>query len=134
MAEKIEGRARELLEAKNFVTIGTLAKDGRPQLNVIWGDVQDDSVVVNSAEGRAWPANLRRDPRVTLTVVNGENPYEYVLIKGRLSEDTHDGADEHIDMLAQKYLGQATYPYRSPDEQRVRLVVEPEHVTHFRQG
>ena len=128
MAAKIEGRARELLEAKNFVTVGTLAKDGRPQLNVIWGDVEDDKVVVNSSEGRAWPANLRRDPRVTLTVVNGENPYEYALIRGRVAEDTHDGADEHIDQLAKKYLGVDEYPYRFDGEQRVIFRIEPESV------
>jgi PPOX class probable F420-dependent enzyme len=128
MAEKIDGRARELIEGKNFVAVGTLDKDGRPAVNVVWGDVDGDQVVLNTAEGRSWPENLRRDPRVTLTVVNNQNPYEYVNIRGRVAEDTHEGADEHIDKLAQKYLGQDEYPYRQEGEERVMFKIEPETV------
>jgi PPOX class probable F420-dependent enzyme len=90
--------------------------------------VQDGLPTLNSAEGRAWPRNLARDPRVTLTVQNMQNPYEYVEIRGRVSERTHEGADEHIDALAKKYLGVDTYPQRQPGEQRVIIRVEPEHV------
>jgi PPOX class probable F420-dependent enzyme len=128
MAEKIEGRARELIDGKNFVAVGTLDTDGRPAVNVVWGDTDGDKVLLNTAEGRAWPENLRRDPRVTLTVVNNQNPYEYVNIRGRVVEDTHEGADEHIDKLAQKYLGEETYPYRQEGEERVIFKVEPESV------
>jgi PPOX class probable F420-dependent enzyme len=128
MAEKIDGRARELIEGKNFVAVGTLDKDGRPAVNVVWGDVDGDQVVLNTAEGRSWPENLRRDPRVTLTVVNNQNPYEYVNIRGRVAEDTHEGADEHIDKLAQKYLGADEYPYRQEGEERVMFKIEPETV------
>jgi PPOX class probable F420-dependent enzyme len=128
MAEKIEGRARELIDGKNFVAVGTLDKDGRPAVNVVWGDTDGENVLLNTAEGRSWPENLRRDPRVTLTVVNNKNPYEYVNIRGRVVEDTHEGADEHIDKLAQKYLGEDTYPYRQEGEERVIFKVEPESV------
>ena len=82
--------------------------------------------MLNTAEGRAWPRNLERDPRVTLTVQNMENPYEYVEVRGRVAERTHDGADEHIDALAKKYLDQDSYPYRQPGEQRVIIRVEPD--------
>jgi PPOX class probable F420-dependent enzyme len=128
MAEKIEGRARELIDGKNFVAVGTLDKDGRPAVNVVWGDTDGENVLLNTAEGRSWPENLRRDPRVTLTVVNNKNPYEYVNIRGRVVDDTHEGADEHIDKLAQKYLGEDTYPYRQEGEERVIFKVEPESV------
>jgi PPOX class probable F420-dependent enzyme len=128
MAEKIEGRARELLDGRNFVTLGSLAKDGRPALNVIWGDTDGDVVRVNSAEGRQWPKNIRRDPRVTLTVMNQDNPYEYAVIVGRVTEDTHDGADDHIDALAKKYLDKDEYPFRQEGEQRVMFKIEPEKV------
>jgi len=90
-------------------------------------DVQQGRPVLNSAEGRSWVRNLERDPRVTLTVQNMENPYEYVEIRGRVAERTHDGADEHIDALAEKYLGIAEYPNRQPGEQRVIIRVEPEY-------
>jgi PPOX class probable F420-dependent enzyme len=128
MAVKIEGRAQELLSGKNFCQVATLRRDGSVQLAPVWVDVQDGQPVLNTAEGRAWPANLARDPRVTLNVQNMENPYEYVEIRGRVAERTHEGADEHIDALAKKYLGQDEYPFRQPGEQRVILRIEPEHV------
>jgi PPOX class probable F420-dependent enzyme len=129
MASKIEGRARELLEQPNFVAVATNRENGSPDVKVVWADVQDDHVVLNSAEGRKWPERLRRDARVTVTVVNHENPYEYAVIRGRLAEDTHEGADENIDQLAKKYLGKDEYPFRQPGEQRVMFRIEPEHVT-----
>ena len=130
MADKIEGRVKELLEAPNFVAVATLDKDGSPDVKVVWADLADDGhVVLNSAEGRKWPNNVRRDPRVTVTVVNHENPYEYAQIRGRVVEDTHEGADENIDKLAKKYLGKDEYPFRQPGEQRVMFRIEPEKVT-----
>lgn len=131
MAEAIEGRARELIEAPNFCSVGSIRRDGTPAVVPTWVDVKDDLVVLNSAEGRAWPANVRRDPRVNLTVINQENPYEFVSIKGRVVEDTHEGADEHIDAMAMKYLGEEKYPYRAEGEERVMFRVEAEKVTHF---
>jgi PPOX class probable F420-dependent enzyme len=128
MSVKIEGRAEELLRAKNFAHIATVRADGSVQVAPTWVDVQDGRPVVNSAEGRAWVRNLERDPRITLEVQNMENPYEYVEIRGRVAELTREGADEHIDSLAKKYLGQDEYPYRQPGEQRVIIRVEPETV------
>ena len=130
MATSIEGRARELLEAPNFSSIGTIRRDGTPHIVPTWVDVEDDLVVLNTAEGRAWPANLRRDPRITLAVINRENPYEFVSIRGRMVEDTHDGAFEHIDKMAMKYLGEEKYPFLQPGEQRIIFRVEPENVRH----
>jgi PPOX class probable F420-dependent enzyme len=127
MSVKIEGRAEELLQAKNFCNVATLRADGSVHGVPVWVDVQDGRPVLNTAEGRAWLRNLERDPRVTLTVPNLENPYEYLEVRGRLAERTHEGADEHIDALAKKYLGAEEYPYRQPGEQRVIVRVEPEH-------
>lgn len=128
MSERIDGRAQELLQAKNFADVATLRADGSVQTSPVWVDVQDGRPVLNSAEGRTWPRNLEHDPRVTMTVQNIENPYEYVTIRGRVIERTHEGADEHIDAMAKKYLGKESYPFRRPGEQRVILRVEPEHV------
>jgi PPOX class probable F420-dependent enzyme len=130
MAEPIEGRNRELLEAPNFGDVATLRADGTPHVVPVWVDVEGNRVVLNSARGRAWPANLERDPRVTLTVQNLENPYEYVSIRGRVAEMTEDGADAHIDALAKKYLGLDEYPSRRPGERRVIVRIEPERVAH----
>jgi PPOX class probable F420-dependent enzyme len=127
MSARIEGRGEELLKAKNFCHVATLRPDGSVHGVPVWVDVQDGRPVLNTAEGRAWPRNLERDPRVTLTVQNMENPYEYLEVRGRVAERTHEGADAHIDSLAKKYLGEDTYPYRQPGEQRLIIRVEPEH-------
>jgi PPOX class probable F420-dependent enzyme len=128
MSATIEGRSAELLQAKNFCNVSTINPDGSVLAVPVWVDLQDGRPVVNTAEGRAWPRNLERDPRVTLTVQNLENPYEYVSIRGRVAERTRDGADAHIDALAKKYLDRDSYPFRQPGEERVIIRVEPEQV------
>jgi PPOX class probable F420-dependent enzyme len=126
----IEARSSSLLEAKNFCHVGTIRKDGTPHVVPVWVDIEDGDVLLNTAEGRAWLANADRDPRVTLTVQNLENPYEYVTIKGRVSERTREGADAHINALAKKYLDKDEYPFRQPGEVRVKVRVTPEQVNH----
>ena len=126
MGVNIEGRGEELLKGKNFCVVATLRGDGGVHSVPVWVDVQDGQPVLNTAEGRAWPRNLERDPRVTLTVQNTENPYEYLEVRGRVAERSHEGADAHIDMLAKKYMGADEYPLRQPGEQRVIIRVEPD--------
>jgi PPOX class probable F420-dependent enzyme len=126
----IDARSRALLEAPNFATVATLRPDGAPHVAPVWVDVQDDAVVLNSARGRVWPTNLERDPRITVTVQNRENPYEYVTIRGHVAEMTEEGADRHIDALAKKYLGIDEYPSRRPGERRVIVRVAPDLVVH----
>jgi PPOX class probable F420-dependent enzyme len=128
MSATIEGRAEELLKAKNFCNVASLRADGTVHGVPVWVDVQDGHPVVNSAEGRSWVRNLERDPHVTLTVQNLENPYEYLEVRGRVAEQTREGADEHINSLAKKYLDVEEYPYRQPGEQRVIIRVEPDYV------
>jgi len=126
----IEGRARELLEdGKNFVKLTTLDDEGAPYSVVIWGDVENGQVAVNSAEGRKWPQYVRNNPVVEVVVPNWENPYEYVRVRGRIVEDTHEGADEHIDSLTKKYMGKDEYPFRKEGEQRIKFLIGPEKVT-----
>jgi len=125
MSVTIEGRPEELLKGKNFCTVATLRTDGTVQAAPVWVDTQDGLAVLNTAEGRAWPRNLERDPRVTLTVQNMENPYEYLSIRGRATAPSTDGADEHIDAMAKKYMGVDEYPMRQPGEQRIIIRVEP---------
>jgi PPOX class probable F420-dependent enzyme len=131
MSATIDGRAEELLKGKNFCHVATIREDGTVHGVPVWVDVQEGRAVLNTAEGRAWPRNLERDPRVTLTVQNMENPYEYVEIRGTVAERTHDGADEHIDAMAKKYMDADSYPLRRPGEQRVIIRVEPTHTKVF---
>lgn len=126
----IDPGARALLEAPNFAHVATLRQDGTI-LNVpVWVDIEGDDVILNSAEGRAWPANLRRNGQITVTVSNSENPYEFVSITGSLAGEDKETADDNIDALAKKYLGQDEYPFRQPGEERVIVRVTPEKVHH----
>jgi PPOX class probable F420-dependent enzyme len=131
MSTKVEGKSEDLLKGKNFATVSTIRPDGSVHGVPVWVDVEEGRPVLNTAEGRAWPRNLERDPRVTITVQNLENPYEYVTIRGRVGERTHDGADAHIDAMAKKYMGVEEYPLRQPGEQRVIIRVDPDYVHHF---
>jgi PPOX class probable F420-dependent enzyme len=128
MSASLTDKSRELLQAPNFCHIASYRPDGSAHVNPVWVDEQDGRVVLNGAEGRGWVRNVERDPRVTLSIQSMANPYEYVEITGRVAERTHDGADAHIDAMAKKYLGQDTYPYRTPTEQRVIVRIEPERV------
>lgn len=129
MTATIDDRTLELLRAPNFCQVATLRRDGTAHVTPVWVDEQDGKVLLNTADGRVWPANLKRDARVTLSVQNKDNPYEYVQIRGHEAERTHEGADEHIDRMAKKYLGQDRYPYRQPGEQRLIIRIDPEKVS-----
>ena len=131
MIVRVEGRGEELLKGKNFCMVATLRADGSVQSVPVWVDVEDGCPLLNSAEGRAWPANLERDPRITLTVPDWENPYEWLAVRGRVGARTYEGADAHIDKLAKKYLGADEYPLRRAGEQRVILRVDPDYVRVF---
>src|SRR4051794_31923187 len=128
MSNLNDSGVRGLLEKPNHAVLSTINKDGALHTPVVWLNVDDGGVAINSSRGRAWPTNLERDPRATLVLLNEENPYEYVEIKGRAADA--DGAEEHIDALAQKYIDQDRYPWRQPDEQRVKFHITPERVRH----
>ena len=129
MAKLPEPALKLIKEGKNFAIIATLMPDGSPHATVTWIDTDGKHVIFNTAEGRLKPKNLRRDPRVAISILNSDNPYQQVLIQGRVVEMTHDGADEHIDRMAKKYLGVDKYPYRAPGEKRVIVKVIPDKVT-----
>lgn len=129
MAQKLEGRAKQLLQDKNFAHLAVTRDDGTIQTSVVWVDADDEGrVIVNTAEGRDWPRSLRRDGRATISVHNNENPYEYVSIVASIDEDTHEGADDVIDALAKKYLDADSYPGRTEGEQRITFKLAPEKV------
>ena len=132
MAEKLEGRAKELVLDKNFAHLSVPRNDGTIQTAVVWADADDEGrVVVNSAEGRTWPRRLRHAGRTTISVHNHTNPYEYVVIEGTVDADTHEGADDVIDALAKKYLDADSYPFRREGEQRVTFRIRPDRVSVY---
>jgi PPOX class probable F420-dependent enzyme len=126
-------QVQELLEQPNHAVVSTFNKDGSILSTVAWVNTEGDALAVNSAVGRLWPANLQRDPRVTLLIQEEGNPYNYVEVRGTATA-TPEGADEHINALAKKYINQDEYPFRQPGEQRIKFVIAPEHVRHQKQG
>jgi PPOX class probable F420-dependent enzyme len=129
MSQVIPEKYRDLFNKKAFASLGTLMPDGRPQVTPVWVDVEGDLVLINSAKGRQKDRNLRRDPRVSLAIIDPDNPYRYLELRGRVVEITEQGASEHIDKMAKKYLGVDKYPYKNPNEIRVIYKIQPDHAT-----
>ncbi len=128
---KLGEKQKRFLADNPFVGVITdLREDGSPHSTVVWVDVEDGKVSFNTARGRAKPLHLERDPRASLLVFDPNNPYQWVAVSGR-AELTEEGADEQIDKLAKKYLGKDEYPWRSPDETRVKVLIEPEKVDSY---
>jgi PPOX class probable F420-dependent enzyme len=126
MAEQLPDKYADLLSNKKaFANLGTLNSDGSPQVTPVWVDYDGKHVRVNSARGRLKDKNIARDPRVSLSIQDPENPYRYLEIRGKVVEATEKGADDHINSLAKKYLGKDVYPFRQPGEKRVIYKIEP---------
>lgn len=126
MAMAIPDQYKDLLQKKTFAHLGTIMKDGSPQVTPVWFDDDGVHIRVNSAKGRWKDKNMRQRPKVALSILDPENPYRYLQIRGTVVEVTENGADAHIDSLAKKYLDQDKYPFRQPGEVRViyKIAVE----------
>ena len=120
----------KLLKGKNFASIATLMKDGSPQVSTTWIDFDGTNILINTAKGRLKTNNALRDPRVAIVVNEEANPYNSVIIRGKVIEQDTSEADGHIDKLAKKYFGLESYPRQSPDEKRVILKIKPEKIFH----
>lgn len=119
---------RDLFDKKAFAIMATVGPDGHPQATPVWVDFDGHHVRFNTARGRVKDKNLQKNPRVAMTILDPDNPYRYVQVRGRVAEMTEQGADAHIDALAKKYLGQDRYPGRKPGEVRVTVKIAPESV------
>lgn len=113
-----------LLRKPLIVHVATVMADGTPQVTPVWIDTDGTDVVFNTAKGRVKHRNIVRNPAVALSLVDDENPYRMIEIRGD-AELTEEGADDHIDFLAKKYLGEDKYPFRQPGEERVVVRVRP---------
>jgi PPOX class probable F420-dependent enzyme len=113
---------------KAFANLATLNADGTPQVTPVWFDWDGSRLRINTAKGRVKDKNLRRAPTVALSIMDPDNPYRYVQVRGKVAAVTESGADAHIDSLAKKYLGQDRYPYRKQDEVRVIFTITPDRV------
>ena len=126
MAEVIPEDYKDLFEKKAFANLATLNPDGTPQVTPVWVDYDGQYVLVNSARGRRKDKNIQRNRAVALSIQDPENPYRYLEVRGKVADITEEGADQHIDKMAKKYLGADKYPYRQPGEVRVLYKIKPE--------
>jgi PPOX class probable F420-dependent enzyme len=119
---------KQFLDQNPFVgVVTTLREDGSPHSTIVWVDVEDGKPSFNTAAGRAKPKHLEHDPRASLLVVDPSNAYKWVAVSGH-AQVTEEGADAQIDKLAKKYIGKDEYPWRNPEEQRLKVLIEPEKV------
>ena len=119
---------KKLIEAKTFANIATLMPDGSPHVTQTWVDHEGYLVLINTFEGSQKHRNAVRNPKVALDICDPTNAYNMAVIRGLVSEITFDGAEEHIDRMAKKYLGQDKYQMRQPGMRRVLIKIEPIHV------
>jgi len=124
--EVIPQKYLDLFQKPCFANLATLMPDGRPQVTPVWCDYDGSHVVVNSAKGRQKDRNMRRDNRVALSIMDPKNPYRYLEVRGTVAEITEEGASDHIDKMAKKYLGLDKYPNAQPGEVRVLYKIRPE--------
>lgn len=129
MSNCIPETYRDLFQKRAFAHLATLMPDGTPQVTPVWCDYDGTYIRINSARGRVKDRNMRRNPQVALEIMDPDNPYRYLAVRGRVVEVTEDGADAHIDLLAKKYLGQERYPYGTAGEVRVLYKIWPERVS-----
>ncbi len=119
----------DLFKKTAFAHLATLMPNGQPQVTPVWVDYDGRHILFNTAEGRQKDKNLQRDRRVALSIIDPDNPYRYLEVRGQVAERTKSGADQHIDKMAKKYLGKDKYPFRQAGEVRVIYKIDPQHVT-----
>jgi PPOX class probable F420-dependent enzyme len=127
MSTQLTQAARTLISRPVIANVATVDQEGKPQLTPVWIDIDGDDLVFNTAKGRAKQSNLAHNPSVAVSVVDPDDPYNVVIVRGTV-EATEDGADAHIDALAKKYLDVDTYPMRRPGEVRIIYRVRADHV------
>jgi PPOX class probable F420-dependent enzyme len=122
-------KVHHLFDEANLCYVATVMADGSPQVTPVWVERSNGYICFNTSVGRVKERNLRRDPRVAISIADRENPFDKVDVRGRVADMIEgEEADEMIDRLAKKYLDEDKYPWRSPDERRVLVKVEPQSV------
>ena len=114
-----------LQQKKAFANLATLMPDGSPQVTPVWFDYKDGVIRVNTAKGRVKARNMKEGAQVALAIMDPDNPYRYVQVRGRVKRVAEQNADAHIDTLAKKYLGKDKYPWARPGDVRVIYEIEP---------
>jgi len=125
LAARLNEKAKKLIEGKNFAFLAVTLSDGKPLVTPVWIDHERDLVLVNTAVGRVKQKHAGKGKDLSIAIADQNNMYDHVTIQGRVVEQTREGADAHIDKLANKYTGAKKYERSSPTEQRVIIKIEP---------
>jgi PPOX class probable F420-dependent enzyme len=125
---KLSEKTKKLIDGKNLASVATLMPGGAPQVAPVWVDREGDIIILNATGTRQRTRNLKRDPRVAISIFDQSNAYSNVSIRGKVVEITQKGAEEHIDKMNMKYHGTPKYPYHDPKDPRVIIRVEATHI------
>ena len=128
MSQIIPAEYRDLFNKRAFASLGTVRPNGSPRVTPVWCDLDGEFVILNTAKGRHQDKNIRRNATVALVIVDPDNPYRYLEIRGHAVETFEQDADLHLDKMSKKYLGADQYPYRQPAEERVMYKIEADQV------
>ncbi len=127
----IPGSHADLLESTALAHVATVGPDGEPQNNPVWFGWDGTHVMFSQTTGRQKYRNVQREPRIALSIVDPANPYRYLELCGKVVEIRPDPDKTFIDRMANKYMGQDVYPGHQPGDERVVVVVRPEHTTQM---
>jgi PPOX class probable F420-dependent enzyme len=122
----ISDKTRALFDTKALGMLGVVCDDGSAQVTPVWITLDGDTPVFNTVIGRPKERYMRRDPRVTLTIVDPDDAFSYVELRGRVEFEEGPIAVDTIDALARKYIGQDRYPWSTPGDERVNLRLDVE--------
>jgi PPOX class probable F420-dependent enzyme len=129
VADTIPADYADLLERPTFAHVATVGPNGEPQNNPVWFDWDGERISFSQTTGRQKVRNVQREPRVALSIIDPDNPYRYLEIRGVVERIDPDPDKAFIDKMAKKYLGADKYPWNQPGDERVVVVVRPEHTT-----
>jgi PPOX class probable F420-dependent enzyme len=125
MAAIPDGFMDLITQKKPLANVATVMADGSPQVTPVWFDYVDGKLRVNTAKGRVKSRTMQEGAKVALAIVDPDNVYRYIQVRGTVTKVTEEGADAHIDSLTKKYLGQDKYPFRQPGEVRLSIEITP---------
>jgi PPOX class probable F420-dependent enzyme len=121
----------DLLNSTALAHVATIGPHGEPQVNPVWFGWDGQHITFSQTKTRQKYRSVQRDPRIALSIVDPENPYRYLEIRGTVVEIREDPNLDFINSMAQKYLGQEKYPWHRPGDERVVIVVQPERTTQM---
>ena len=121
----------DLLEKPVLAHVATIGPDGEPQNNPVWFGTRDGRILFSQTTARQKKRNVERDPRIALSIVDADNPYRYLEIRGIVVGIEPDPDNAFINSMAKKYMNQDVYPWHRPGDERVVVVIRPEHTTQM---